>query len=103
QLTQGVALLGKLPESPGRDALELKFLNLLSSAYIAGQGYSSPEVGPILRRARELCERMGQPSERLAVLRSAWVWHVVHGNYRQYTQTADEAMDVAQRSNTPGL
>jgi predicted ATPase/class 3 adenylate cyclase len=103
QLTQGLALLAKLPEAPGRDAQELEFLNLLGSVYIAAQGYTAPEVGPIFRRSRVLCERIGQPPQLFTVLRSAWVWHVVLGNFREYTQLAREGTELAERINDPGI
>src|SRR5262249_38065768 len=58
---KGMELLATLAESPERDARELQLLNPLGTAYIASRGYTVPEVGPIFRRARELCDRIGQP------------------------------------------
>jgi class 3 adenylate cyclase/predicted ATPase len=102
-LTQGLALLAKLSETPDRDAQELEFLNLLGSVYVAAQGYAALELGPIFRRARELCERIGQPTQLFTALRGAWVRHVVLGNFREYTQLAREAMELAERINDPGI
>jgi class 3 adenylate cyclase/predicted ATPase len=102
-LTQGLELLTRLPGAPGRDAQELEYLNLLGSVYIAAQGYAAPEVGPLLRRTRDLCERIGQPQHLFTVLRCDWVRHVVLGNYREYTQLAGEAKELAERLNDPGM
>src|SRR5262249_20203666 len=63
-LTTSLALLGQLAESPERDAQELQFLNPLGTAYIAAGGYNEPQAGPVFRRARELSERIGEPSQR---------------------------------------
>src|SRR5262249_45472483 len=59
-LTRGLALLEALDESPERDALELELLSPLGTAYIASRGYAAPEVGPVFRQARALCERVGE-------------------------------------------
>ena len=67
-LTKGLTLVGALAESPERDALELQLLNPLGTAYIAAHGYAAPEVGPVFQRARELCERIGQPAQLFAVM-----------------------------------
>ena len=67
-LTKGLALLGTLDESPERDAQELQFLNPLGTAYIAARGYAAPGGRPGLRRARELCERIGQPPQLFAIM-----------------------------------
>jgi class 3 adenylate cyclase/predicted ATPase len=103
QLTQGLALLATLPESPGRDARELQFLNPLRSAYQAVRGYATSEAEPVLRRARALCERIGQPSELFAVLWGTWAWHLNRGNLRLCTQLANEAMELAQRVHDPAI
>ena len=49
-LTMGLALLGTLAESPGRDGQELRLLNPLGTAYIAARAYAAPEVGSVCRR-----------------------------------------------------
>jgi serine/threonine protein kinase/predicted ATPase len=79
-LTQGLALLGTLKGSDVRDALELPFLGPLANAFIASRGYAAPEVGPVLRRARELCERKGQSPQLLAIIVGMWEWHFVRGD-----------------------
>jgi predicted ATPase len=55
--TKGLELLEMLYPSPERDARELELLGPLGTAYIAWRGYAAPEVGPVFRRARTLCER----------------------------------------------
>jgi class 3 adenylate cyclase len=67
-LTTGLALLGKLEESPDRDAQELHYLRALGTAYSASRGHAAPEVGPVFRRARALCERGGEPPRRFGIM-----------------------------------
>jgi class 3 adenylate cyclase/predicted ATPase len=102
-LTRGLTLLATLPESPGRDAQELQFLNALRSAYQAHRGYGASEIEPILRRARELSERIGQPSQLFVVLWGTWAWHINRGNLRLSMEVAREAMELAERVNDPGI
>jgi tetratricopeptide (TPR) repeat protein len=102
-LTTGLALLGKLKESPDRDAQELPFLNPLRTAYIASRGYAAAELGPVLRRARALCERGGEPQQRFAIMCGNWLYHLARGDLRLCTDLAAEAMEVAERLDDPGL
>jgi class 3 adenylate cyclase/predicted ATPase len=102
-LTKGLELLGTLEESPERDAQELQFLSPLGTAYIAARGYAAPEVGPVFGRARELCERVGQPPQLFAIMWGAWVWHVVRADLRLCMELAGEAVTLAEQVNDPGM
>jgi predicted ATPase len=102
-LTKGMELLATLAESPERDAQELQLLNPLGTAYIASRGYTVPEVGPIFRRARELCDRIGQPPQRFASLWGDWAFHVASGKLRPAMSLAVDAMEFAERLNDPGI
>jgi TOMM system kinase/cyclase fusion protein len=102
-LTKGLELLGTLEESQERGVQELQLLNPLGTAYIAARGYAAPEVGPVFRRARELCERIGQPSQLFANMWGAWVWHLVRADLRLCMDLSGEAMTLAERVNDPGM
>jgi class 3 adenylate cyclase/predicted ATPase len=103
-LTKGLDLLGTLEESHERGVQELQFLNRLGTAYIAARGYAAPEVGPIFSRARELCERIGQPPQQLfAIMWGTWVWHLVRSDLRLCMELAAEAVALAERVNDPGM
>jgi TOMM system kinase/cyclase fusion protein len=102
-LTKGLELLGTLGESPEWGAQELRFLSPLGTAYIAARGYAAPEVGPVFRRARELCERIGQPPQLFAIMWGIWVWHLVRGDLRLCMELAGQAMALAERVNDLGM
>ena len=76
-LRKGLALVAGFVESPERDSLELQFLNPLGTACMAAHGYASQEVGPTFQRARELCERIGNPAQLFAVMWGIVVWPLV--------------------------
>ncbi len=101
-LTRGLALLGTLGESPGRDTRELELLSALGAAYIASRGYAAPEVGPVFRRARELCERIGQSPRLVAIVVGIWEWHFVRGEIRHCMELVAEAIEFARPLDDPG-
>ena len=102
-LTRGLALLDTLEESRTRDDWELQFLTTLAPAYIAARGYAAPEVGPILVRARELCQRIGEPQQQFGIMLGMWEWHIVRADLRVCVDLAADGMALAESLNDPGM
>ena len=102
-LTKGLALLRTLEETPERDRRELQFLTTLGPAYIAVRGYAAPEVGPTLLRARELCERIGDPRQLFGIMLGMWEWRLVRGDLRIAVDLAADGMALAERLDDPGM
>jgi class 3 adenylate cyclase/tetratricopeptide (TPR) repeat protein len=100
---RALALLKAFPSGPERDALELQTLGPLGTAYIAARGYAAPEVGPVFVRAREICERIGQPPQLFAVTWGNFAWHVVRGEMGLSMTLAREAIGLAERFDDPGI
>ena len=101
-LSRGLALLEALDESPERDARELELLSALGTAYIVSRGYAAPEIGPVFRRVRELCERIGHSPQLVAIVVGIWEWHFVRGEIRICTELVAEAMEFARPLDDPG-
>ena len=102
-LTKGLALSRTLEETPERDRRELQFLATLGPAYIAVRGYAAPEVGPTLQRARELCERIGDPRQLFGIMLGMWEWRLVRGDLRIAVVLATDGMALAERLDDPGM
>ena len=102
-LKKGLELLESLEESRARDTRQLELLSPLGVAYLAVRGYAAPEVGPVFRRARELCERVGQPRELFALMLGIWEWHTVRGDLRLCGELAVEGIEFARRLGDPGI
>jgi serine/threonine protein kinase/predicted ATPase len=102
-LTKGLALLETLEETREHDELRLKILTTLGPAYIAVRGYAAPEVGPILLRAGELCQRIGDKPQQFGILLGRWEWHLVRGDLRPCVGLAAEGMALAERLDDPGM
>jgi class 3 adenylate cyclase/predicted ATPase len=99
-LTKGLALVDIFPESPERDLQRLQFLTTLGPVYIAARGYAAPEVGPTLQRAKELCN---DSSLLLGIMLGIWEWRIVRADLRLCVDLAAEGMELAQRTNDPGM
>src|SRR5208282_4611788 len=70
---------------------------------IAVRGYAAPEVGPTLLRARELCERIGDPQQLFGIMLGMWEWRLVRGDLRLSVDLAADGMALAERLNDPGM
>jgi predicted ATPase len=102
-LTKGLALLATLEETRERDELELQFLTALGPTCIAVRGYAAPDVGPILLRARELCQRSGDPRQLFGIMLGTWEWRLVRGDVRLSADLAADGMGLAERVNDSGM
>jgi serine/threonine protein kinase/tetratricopeptide (TPR) repeat protein len=102
-LTKGLTLLETLEETHERDHLRLKILTTLGPAYIAVRGYAAPEVGPVLLRAGELCERIGDEPQQFGILLGRWEWHLVRGDLRPCVGLAADGVALAERLGDPGM
>lgn len=102
-LRKGLSLLETLAESRARDERELQFLTTLAPAYIAARGYAAPEVGTILLRARELCERSGDKQQLFGIMLGLWEWHIVRADLRLCVGLATDGMALAESANDPGM
>jgi serine/threonine protein kinase/predicted ATPase len=102
-LTKGLVLLETLAETREHDEQKLRILTMLAPAYIAIRGYAAPEVGPILLRARELCQRIGDEPQLFGIMLGEWEWHLVRGDLRPSAGLAANGMALAERLNDPGI
>ncbi len=67
------------------------------------RGYAAPEVGPVFQRAREICEKIGEPQQQFAVLFGNFAWRVVRGEMGLSMTLAREAMSLAEQLDDPGV
>lgn len=67
-LQRGIETSGRLPDSARKDRLELDFQFALGPCLIATQGPASNKAMATFARARELCERLGDPPEQHQVM-----------------------------------
>lgn len=95
QLRRGLTLLESLPSNAERDALELRTLTTLATAYSATRGYAAPETVAAYARANEICERLPEAKELFWVIVGLWVSTYVSGNLPKALELANRLMRIA--------
>jgi class 3 adenylate cyclase/tetratricopeptide (TPR) repeat protein len=100
-LTTGLELLKTLPESPARDAQEIRMQLTLGSTSTTVIGPASDQVEAAFSRAYELCLRKGESIELLRALSGIRVVHSTRGATRKACELAREALEIARRINDP--
>jgi class 3 adenylate cyclase/predicted ATPase len=102
-LTSAIDLLQKLPDSPGRIQRELLLQLALGPALITIKGWAAPQVERALTRARELCERLGNPRELFPILFLQFSMYYLRDRLRIAYELAEELLQRAQRASDPVL
>ena len=86
QFQKGLDQLELLPDTPQRRRQELEIWSALGAVLLAVKGFAAPETGHAYRRAQELWEELGSPSESLYLPFGQSVYHMIRGE-----------LDLAQR------
>jgi predicted ATPase/class 3 adenylate cyclase len=103
RLTTAINLLQRLPDSPERIQRELLLQLAVGPPLTAVNGYIAPETERAYTRARELCERLGDPSELFPVLRGLAFMHAARGELRRAYELAEQLLRLAQGTHEPAL
>jgi class 3 adenylate cyclase/predicted ATPase len=103
QLSTAVALLETLPNTPERSRQELVVQMTLGPALMATKGGGAPEVERLYTRARELCERVGEPSELFRVLWGVWYGYNLRGEHQRARELGEQLLSLAQHVQDPDL
>jgi predicted ATPase len=102
-LSVATDLLQRLPDGPERIQREVLLQLAVGPALVALKGYAAPEVERAYTRARELCERLGDPSELFSALFGLWLMYVVRAELRRAYQLAEQLLRLAQGTHEPAL
>jgi predicted ATPase/class 3 adenylate cyclase len=102
-LTTALDLLTALPESHERSQQELTVQMTLGMALRATKGSRAPEVERLYTRARELCERVGEPPQLFRVLWGFWMMYNQRGDHQTMRALGEQLLSLAQRLQDPDL
>jgi predicted ATPase len=91
-LTQGLAVLTPLPETPARLHQELDLQVALGTALRATQGQAAPDVERAYGRARELCAQLGDTPQLFPVLRGLTTYYQNRGDLQTVTQLGEQLL-----------
>jgi class 3 adenylate cyclase/predicted ATPase len=101
-LTRGLELLKTLPDSPEHTRRELAFLIALGVPLRAIKGFAAPDVGKAYARALELCQREGETTQLVPVLRGLWEFHELRAEYGTARELGEQLLALAGRVQDPG-
>jgi len=100
----GIEASGHLADGAQKDRLELDFQLALGPCLIATQGPASNKAVATFARARELCERLGDPPEQLQVMFWLTTASVIRGELPLAEETIAALLHLAEaRSARPEL
>ena len=101
---RALELLSQHP-SDGAERVERElFLQLaVGSALNAVKGWAAPEVERAFTRARQLCERLGDPPELFPALLGLWAMYYLRGELRKACDLAELLSRRAQSTQDPAL
>jgi predicted ATPase len=97
---RGLSLLSHLPDSPDRNAVELKLQVALGTAWVAIKGYAAPDVERAYGRARELIRQGGDSTALASVIFGLFVYYVVVPSHRTSLELGDEMLALAEREHS---
>jgi class 3 adenylate cyclase/predicted ATPase len=95
-LQKALKLLEDSPESPERRERELETSIVLGPVLMNLKGSASPDVRDVYLRARDLCDRAGEPAQRFPVLWGLWLHHHIAGQSTMALGLAHEAIELAE-------
>ena len=96
-------MLTGLPDTPERARQELLLYSTLGPVLIATRGYATPDVAHAYARARDLCQRLGDPPQLFVALRGLQLFHVVRAELQTASTLAEDLLLLAQRQHDPTL
>lgn len=103
-LQRGIEVTGQLPAGEEKDRSELDLQLILGPCLIATHGPAASNALATFARARELCERLGQPLEYLQVMFWLATASVVRGELPQALEAIAGLPSAAEaRGNQPAL
>jgi adenylate cyclase len=102
-LTQGLALIKELPEGSDRDDRELTLQIALGVPLQVTTGPGAAEVGKAYSRARELYQRVGQPSQLYPAMWGLWRYYRSRADFQTARDLADELLILTQEVGDPAL
>ena len=100
-LTQGLHLMARLPETPGRAHQELDLHLTLGIALVATKGQAAPEVEQTYIRARALCAQVGDTPQRFLTLWGLQRFYRNRGALSTARELGEQLVWLAQRAGDP--
>ena len=102
-LTKGLELIKGLPETPEHAKQELGLHITLGPALMSTKGWAAPEVEQVYLRARELCQKVGEPSQLFTVTWGLWLLYQQRAQLKTAQGLVDEVLALAEGQADPAF
>jgi class 3 adenylate cyclase/tetratricopeptide (TPR) repeat protein len=96
QLQRGLAVLAGLPDTPWGRQQKLDLQTALGQALASTKGYSAPDVGEAIARARALAEQIDRPDDLVPLSLSQWAFHLMRSEYKQALSLAEQVEKIGE-------
>jgi DNA-binding SARP family transcriptional activator len=100
-LKRALEVLGTLPESPERDAQELRLHLSLGTTVTTAHGWAPPELEAVFARARDLTERVDDVLQVLPALVQLHVFHFARAEHDLAERAHERLWALAERIDDP--
>jgi TOMM system kinase/cyclase fusion protein len=100
---RALELVKSLPDSPEKIQQELVLQITLGPVLMAAKGYAAPEVETAYRRAREICQQIGEAPQIVMVLFGLWAFYVVRGNLKTARELGEQILRLVENSEDSGV
>ena len=101
QVTRGLMLLQRLPDTPARARRELRLQLTLAPTLVATQGPAAPEVETAYSRARTLGQQVGETVEFCTALDGLVIFYSIKAQYQTVLELGEELLRLAQHGPDP--
>jgi class 3 adenylate cyclase/tetratricopeptide (TPR) repeat protein len=81
QLRRGLELLASMPDGADREQRELELQATLVPAVMVAKGYTAPEVGETIARARSLAEKLARTDYLIGLLYGECIYRLVRAEF----------------------
>jgi predicted ATPase len=99
QLQRGLDVLVGLPDGRWHRQKELDLQIALGQALAATKGYSAPDVGETIARARALAEQIDRPEYLVRLLYGQWVFHLIRAEHKLALSLAERIEKIGEARN----
>jgi tetratricopeptide (TPR) repeat protein len=102
-LDKGLELLAKEPDSPERSRAELQYQKRKGVAWMAAKGWSAGEVLQAYERTEQLCDELGDESERFTALRGRAQYYMISGQPRSAQAISLKCAGITKNTKDTGI
>jgi tetratricopeptide (TPR) repeat protein len=98
---RAIEMLRKLPETPERASREVMHLMAVALPMFSVKGYAAAELEETYRRARQLCDELGEHPLRFGVVTGISAFHFMRAELRRSEELIDPVLRLSEQTGNP--